>query len=275
MRTQRFKGHGGLEICTTVAGNPQHPSVILLHGGGQTRHSWGTAQGALAASRHFVIAADLRGHGESEWAADHNYSMEAHVGDLLSIIRHLDTRPALVGASLGGLISLLAAGEQNIARALVLVDVAPKMNQVGIAKIRGFMEANPEGFDSINQAADVVAAYLPHRPRPKDTSGLARNLRLGKDGRYRWHWDPALQTPRPQSLEPRYEAAARQVDIPTLLVRGALSEIVDKESEAHFKSLLPSAETVEVRGANHMVAGDQNDQFNTAVIDFLLANPHA
>lgn len=273
MIAQSFEGYG-LKIAADVGGDPGDPAVVFLHGGGQTRHSWRAAAAALVASGHYVVSLDLRGHGASEWAADGDYSLDALVEDLYAVLRQLPTKPTLVGASVGGLVALTAIGESRcrIATALVLVDVTPRIDPIGENRVREFMQAHVDGFASLEEAADAVAAFNPHRPRPADPSGLLRNLRLREDGRYYWHWDPDLFTSldaSPSQQGERYEAAARRVRCPTLLVRGTRSELVDEESVQHFLDLIPSAEYADVSGAGHMVAGDRNDAFNEAVLAFL------
>jgi non-heme chloroperoxidase len=175
---------------------------------------------------------------------------------------------------MGGLISLTAAGEarEPSIRALVLVDVTPRVDPGGRARIIGFMRDRPDGFTSVEEAADAIAAYLPHRPRPKDLSGLHRNLRLKADGRWYWHWDPrffATFEPDHEAAIARYTAAARNVRVPTLLVRGSKSELVTAESVKHFREAIPHAEYADVTDAAHMIAGDRNDAFNAVVLDFL------
>jgi len=215
----------------------------------------------------------MRGHGQSGWAPGGIYDFEGFVGDLRAVVGMLPNRPALVGASLGGLTAMTAIGESEgpIARALVLVDIVPKMNREGAGKVQAFMRSAPDGFASVEEAAESVAAYLPHRKRPKNIEGLRRNLRQSESGRFHWHWDPAFMTPREwdPNFDLRLENAARKLAIPTLLVRGSLSEIVDDESVKHFLDLMPSAEFVDVAGAGHMVAGDSNDTFNAAILSFL------
>jgi non-heme chloroperoxidase len=180
----------------------------------------------------------------------------------------------LIGASMGGLISLTAAGESRepAVRALVLVDVTPQVDPDGRARIIGFMRDRPDGFTSVEEAADAIAAYLPHRPRPKDLSGLHRNLRARPDGRWYWHWDPRLfdtfETD-PEAAVLRYSAAARNIAVPTLLVRGTKSELVTPENVAHLRESIPHAEYVDVMDAAHMIAGDRNDAFNAVVLEFL------
>ncbi len=262
-----------MQLAADVGGDPAAPSVVLLHGGGQTRHAWGSTARALVEAGRYVVSLDLRGHGDSDWDADGDYSLDLQVQDLRSVLQQISSKPALVGASLGGFIALLTVGEspEPAASSLVLVDVTPMVDPDGEARVLGFMQAYPEGFSDVEAAADAVAAYLPHRPRPTDTSGLRRNLRQ-RDGRYYWHWDPKLfdrLRASPQQQLQRYEAAARNVNVPTLLIRGQRSELVTAENVRHFLELIPTASYVDVAGAGHMVAGDRNDAFSTAVLSFL------
>ncbi len=275
LHTTRFNGYQGMTLAADVGGDPANQPVLLLHGGGQTRHSWGKAARELAQAGYHSIALDLRGHGDSDWAADGDYSLDAFIGDLLAVIATLKQPPVLVGASLGGATSLLAIGEigNHLARALVLVDVVPRMAESGMKHIGEFMRANLDGFISLQDAADAVARYLPGRPRPSSPDGLLRNLRLKEDGRYYWHWDPAFQLGKsrltPESFFTRLEQAASGIYVPTLLVRGKQSDLVTPEGVQLLLKLIPHAELVDVEGAGHMVAGDKNDAFNSAVESFL------
>lgn len=268
-----FTGFGGLALAADTWGDASAPPVLLLHGGGQTRHAWGATASNLAAAGFYAVNLDLRGHGESAWAADGNYDIETFAHDILAVAAQLPAPPALVGASMGGLSSLVAQHLQPVASAVVLVDITPRMDPEGVQRIVGFMNAHPDGFATLDDAADAIAEYLPHRPRPRDTSGLAKNLRLGEDGRWRWHWDPRFLQGPPRSAGEHYpermNAAARSLAVPVLLVRGRMSEIVSEEGVREFLDLCPHAEYVDVEDASHMVAGDRNDLFCDAVVDFL------
>jgi pimeloyl-ACP methyl ester carboxylesterase len=277
-----FAGRDGNRIAADVAGDTADPPAILLHGGGQTRHSWGTTLGALADKGWRAYAVDLRGHGESEWASDGDYTLDAFAGDVLAITRVLESPPALVGASLGGIASLAAIGEhpdENVARALVLVDVAPRMEEQGRMRIGAFMaEHMDDGFASLDEVADAIQRYNPHRPRPSDLGGLAKNLRKHDDDRWYWHWDPAFiggrlggaDETRASLVDPaRLREAAGGLTVPTLLVRGRQSDLLSEEGARALLELVPHAERVAVAGAGHMVAGDRNDLFNDAVVTFL------
>jgi pimeloyl-ACP methyl ester carboxylesterase len=270
--TVRFTGAQGVELAADIAGRWEDPLVLLLHGGGQTRHSWGGAAAVLADRGYLAVTLDLRGHGESDWAPDGRYGVDLYAEDLRRVVAQLGRPVSLVGASLGGLTSILASGAEPVVptRALVLVDVTPRMNRAGAAAIEAFMRAHPEGFASVEDAADAVGTYLPHRPRPADISGLRKNLRHADDGRYYWHWDPRMLDGTRDALQPeRFEKALASLHAPILLVRGVLSEIVGEADVAAFRSVAPSAEYVDVPDATHMVAGDRNDVFTGAVVDFL------
>lgn len=247
--------------------------MLLLHGGGQTRHAWGATASKLAVAGFYAVNADLRGHGESAWADDGDYEISSFAADIAAMAAQLPSRPALVGASLGGIASLVCEHDHPVATAVVLVDVTPRMDPDGVQRIVGFMNAYPDGFEEIEHAADAIAAYLPHRPRRSDTKGLSKNLRQGEDGRWRWHWDPRFLSGPPRSVHDQYphrmNEAARSLKVPTMLVRGRMSEIVSEEGVREFLELVPHAEYVDVEGASHMVAGDRNDAFCDAVIDFL------
>ena len=273
--TRRYRVPDGINVAADVGGDPSHPAVILLHGGGQTRHSWGGAMRQLVSRGYHVINLDARGHGDSDWSPEANYSMEAMAADLRAVIATLSSRAALVGASMGGATSLYCVGNaaSPIAQALVLVDVIPRVNMEGADRIRAFMSARPEGFANLDEVADAVAAYNPHRPRPRDPSGLMKNLRLREDGRLHWHWDPRFLNSG-KRLEPPLFAmqlldAAKRVRIPTLLVRGVQSDIVTEEGIEELRHHLPALEVYDVADAGHMVAGDKNDAFNRAIVSFL------
>lgn len=275
LRTERFKGASGVGLVADVGGEPGQPPVVLLHGGGQTRYSWGQATADLVCAGHHVISLDLRGHGESDWAVNADYSVNAFAADLEAVVATLDRPPALIGASLGGATALVAVGEHDgvLAESLVLVDVVPRMAQTGVDHIRDFMRANLDGFADVGEAADAVARYLPGRPRPSSNDGLMKNLRLRSNGRLYWHWDPAFQTGPtridPEEMTTRMEAAARNVVVPTLLVRGRQSDVVTEDGARRLLELIPHAQFVDVEGAGHMVAGDKNDVFNESIESFL------
>ena len=268
-----FEGVGGVRLAADAWGDPTGPLVLLQHGGGQTRHAWRGAGESLGRAGYHAVAFDARGHGDSDWAPNGVYGQDVMVADLACVVAALGRRrPVLVGASMGGGTSLVAIGEDHVdATALVMVDVAPRVEMEGVERIVAFMRQKPDGFDSLEEVAAAIGSYQPHRARPANLDGLAKNVRQGADGRYRWHWDPqflAVRSDLNLRLE-RLEACARALRLPTLLVRGGLSDVLSEDGARHFQALCPHCEYVNVTGAAHMVAGDRNDAFAGAVIAFL------
>ena len=264
--------HNGVKIATESFGKPGDQAVILLHGGGQTRHSWGAAAQTLASNGFYAQVADLRGHGDSEWSREGEYALAHFAQDVEVLVRRMPDKPVLVGASLGGLASMVAVSRfcSGLVRGLVLVDVVPKVNPAGVEQITGFMRAAPEGFASLKEAAELIAEYIPHRKRQANFEGLKKNLRLAENGRYFWHWDPKmLSVGDPSDVLENLEQDARSIDIPTLLIRGGRSNIVDDEGAEHFRGLLPHAQHITIVKSGHMVAGDDNTDFNAAILEFL------
>lgn len=275
-----FSGAEGNRLVGDLWDGRGHP-VVFLHGGGQTRRAWDNTARRVAASGMRAITIDQRGHGDSDWVPSGNYTFAHYSEDAAFVVRQVAERfhaaPSAVGASLGGL-SLLGAESRfgPLLDSLVLVDITPRMDQDGVARIQGFMgERMEDGFATLEEAADAIASYLPHRKRPPSLEGLRKNLRLGSDGRYRWHWDPKfinsannINTDAKQTMG-QLLAGLPGLHLPVLLVRGMESELVNEEAAREFVSLAPSASYVDVGGAGHMVAGDKNDVFCTAILDFL------
>lgn len=268
----------GVDDVTLIAdewnrGVSDRPTVVLLHGGGQNRHSWKNTGQILADQGLHVVALDTRGHGDSDRSPSGNYSVEVLCSDALEVIGQIGGPAVLVGASMGGLTGILAAhqaGPQTVTK-LVLVDVVPRYEKSGSARIRDFMFNHVHGFDSLEQAADAVAAYLPHRDRPRSPEGLKKNLRR-RDGRWYWHWDPAFLTKPeddPGSRADKLEQAAMDLTIPILLLRGKLSDVVSAEGVQDLLAKVPGAEFVELSEAGHTAAGDDNDAFSEIVVEFV------
>lgn len=268
-----WAGHGGLPIAGDTWGDPDGPLIVLQHGGGQTRHAWKNTGETLGAAGYRAVAFDARGHGDSGWAPDGEYGADCMVEDLRCVVEALGGhRPVLVGASMGGGTSLIAVGENRLpAAGLVLVDMAPRIEPEGSQQIQAFMDQRPDGFATLEEVAEAIANYQPHRKRPRNLDGLAKNVRLGTDGRYHWHWDPAWRRHRSPMAEyrARLHACAYHVDLPTLLVRGGLSNVLSEAGARSFLDQCPHAEYVNVDAAAHMVAGDRNDIFAAAIIEFL------
>ncbi|OBF59436.1 peroxidase [Mycobacterium sp. 852002-53434_SCH5985345] len=277
-QTVEFSGVGGITLVadewnggTDGAGRP---SVLMLHGGGQNRHSWKNTGQMLADQGLHVVALDSRGHGDSDRAPNADYDVETLTADVLKVIEAIGRPVMIIGASMGGLTGILAAHRAGpaVVTRLVLVDVVPRFEKGGSARIRDFMISGLDGFDSLEEAADAVAAYLPYRDKPRSPEGLKKNLRLRDNGRWYWHWDPAFMTKPgddPELRTEKFEQAAKSLSIPVLLIRGKLSDVVSPEGVRHFLASVPRAEFVELSNAGHTAAGDDNDAFSDAVVKFV------
>jgi pimeloyl-ACP methyl ester carboxylesterase len=277
-QTVTFRGVDDLNLIADewnrgAASAEDRPTVLMLHGGGQNRHSWKNTGQILADAGFHVIAMDSRGHGDSDRSPTANYTVEALCADTLQVLYQIGRPVVLIGASMGGLTGIAAAHEAGpeLVTKLVLVDVVPRFEKDGSARIRDFMFSGVDGFESLDDAADAVAAYLPHRPRPRSPEGLKKNLRL-RDGRWYWHWDPAFLTKPaddPFARMDMLEQAAINLEIPILLIRGKLSDVVTPEGVEDFLAKVPSAEFVELSEAGHTAAGDDNDAFSEVVVRFV------
>jgi pimeloyl-ACP methyl ester carboxylesterase len=275
-----FAGQSGLTIAASINGPERGFPVILAHGGGQTRRAWKAVTELLASHGFRTIAVDLRGHGESAWASDGAYHISDFAADLIAIASAIGKKPAIIGASLGGIAGIIAEGEcaPGSFSSLTLVDITPQMEPGGVARVVGFMTAHArEGFASAEEAARVISEYMPHRPSRKASSGLANYLRRKEDGRYYWHWDPAfidgMMRRRGDSSDQgsaELSAAAASLKLPVHLIRGGSSDLVSPEAVKHFQGLVPHAAYSDIANATHMVVGDQNDAFGQSIVNFLL-----
>jgi pimeloyl-ACP methyl ester carboxylesterase len=278
LQTVKFQGVDGLTLIADewnrdAESTANRSSVLFLHGGGQNRFSWKSTSQILADEGLHVVALDSRGHGDSDRAPDANYTVDALVEDTLAVLEQIGRPTVLIGASMGGMTALPVAhqaGPDKVTK-LVLVDVVPRYEKDGSARIREFMASGLDGFESLDEAADAVAAYLPHRAKPRSPEGLKKNLRF-RDGRWFWHWDPAFLTAPPDDSFVRtemLEQAAIALTIPILLIRGRLSDVVSEEGVKHFLETVPHAEFAELSDAGHTAAGDDNDAFSEVVVPFV------
>lgn len=274
MQTVRFRGDQGL----TLVGDEWNrgvgsATILMLHGGGQNRFSWKNTGQILADNGFHVLALDARGHGDSDRAPAGQYTVHTLAADIAAVLEQIGAPVVIVGASMGGLTGILAAfraGPQLVS-GLVLVDVVPRFESEGTARIRDFMTRHVHGFETLEQAADAIAAYLPHRRRPRNLEGLKKNLRQ-RQGRWHWHWDPAFVTSAgddPFVDIEELEQAVQQLRIPILLVRGKLSDVVSPDGVEDFLGKVPHARFVELSDAGHTAAGDDNDAFSAAVVEFI------
>ena len=272
--TLEFSGREGLRLVATARGERDAPIVLLLHGGGQTRQSWGGTANRLASAGRYAVTLDMRGHGESAWCPEGRYRVADFRDDLALVLARLPRPAVVVGASLGGITALLYSESCDMSRVrgVVLVDIAARIESEGAKRIGSWMISTSGGFDSLEAVAAAIAAYTPQRKRTWSPESLLRVVRKHPDGRYRWHWDPRFMSeggPREVADADHLHRAAATLSVPTLLVRGRESDVISPEGVREFQQAVPHAEFVDVSGAGHMVAGDRNDAFTQAVEGFL------
>lgn len=261
----------GLEMVADAYGDPAAPPVCFFHGGGQSRRSWAGSARRIAQAGYYGLTFDLRGHGDSGWAIDGDYLLDAYGRDVEAILHALGRPVALVGASRGGQAALVGGSRHpDAVRLIMLADVAPYMNDAGVEEIRDFFRASDEGFASLGEAADALHVHL-GQPRLPDVSGLVKSMRE-QNGRLFWHWDP--RTTSPEFLHPPSEgealvSAARRVKSPLVLVKAELSEIVSDESVRKFRALAPQLDVEIAHGVGHMFTGDRNDAFAERLLHHL------
>lgn len=263
----------GVVLAAERFGDGKGPGLLFTHGLGQTGSAWQHVARRFAAAGWTALAADARGHG----ASGRNppglpYSPGLLVEDLRRWAATFRERPVLVGASMGGLTGMVAQALHRSFSALVLVDITPRWEPEGVARILQFMRAHGDGFGSIEAAIDAIAAYMPHRPR-KTAQALSSLLVRDDDGRWRWHWDPRLVDDMNRDVDRQQRAladAASRIDVPTLLLTGGASDVVSSDTIDEFLALVPHAEHHVVADARHLVAGDDNDAFAAAVTAFLV-----
>jgi pimeloyl-ACP methyl ester carboxylesterase len=261
----------GLLMAGDAYGDPAAPPVLFFHGGGQSRRSWAGSARKVAAAGYYAITFDLRGHGDSGWADDGDYFVDAYGRDVEALLKHFGRPTALVGASRGGQSALIGGSRHpDLVSLVMLADVAPMMIDDGVDEIREFFRASDRGFLSLDEAADALHLHL-GQPRLPSAAGLAKSMRT-EGGRLFWHWDP--RTTDPRFLNPPAEgealiSAARRITTPVVLVKGELSNIVSDGSVAAFKAMAPQLDVEIARGVGHMFTGDRNDTFADTLLHYL------
>ena len=281
-RAGEVRAGDDVRLATEHFGASDAPALLFAHGFGQTRRAWNPSARALADEGWHCITADSRGHGESGRCADGRYEFSHFVDDLVQLARLAADPPSpalpiLIGASMGGLLALVAQAMHAPFRALVLVDITPRWESAGVERILKFMSAHPEGFESLDDAAAAIAHYLPHRAerhrqQPDRSERLRQMLVPLANGRLAWHWDPRMLdriTRDSESQQATLLDAARSVRVPTLLISGEASDIVSASTIEEFLACVPHARHVRVPKATHMIVGDRNDAFTDAVREFI------
>ena len=265
---------GGLRLHYAEWGGHAGPAVLLLHGFAQSGRSFDFVSLSLC-DRFRVVALDLRGHGDSDWSPNADYRRSSHVADVATVVEELGLAPvAVVGLSLGGTVGyLLAASRPQLVRSLVIVDIAPRVEPAGVLRVTGFVEGG-DSFASLEEMVSSVRSFRPGRTDEQLLGSVLRNARRLPDGTYTWKYDPAMRRPeaRPKA-GPEEEAllwdALRAIACPTLVVRGAESDIVSPASINEMVRIIPNARGIGVPSAGHLVPGDNPAGFIEAIGPFL------
>lgn len=247
--------------------------LILLHGGALTAHTWDVVAMGLQ-SEFRCIAPDLRGHGDSEWAPDGDYSPDAFRQDLEALLAHLEIqRSVLIGNSLGGATALRYTAHRPASEqpdALVLVDIGPEMREEGRNRLRAFT-GGPRELDSVDEFVERAMTFNPQRRPESLRRSLLNNLRQLPSGKWTWKYDPNRFGTRPMLSTADRWADVRRVSCPTLVVRGGRSDMFLDEDAEKLASSLSDGRWIRIDGASHTVQSDRPVALVAALREFLPA----
>lgn len=265
--------HDGLRLAGEVHGGAQGQSILLLHGGGQSRSAWRGAARRLAAAGYRACAFDLRGHGDSDWSPDAAYGLDAFVMDLVAAIEAMGSPAILVGASFGGHVAVLTAARRpDLCRALLLADVTPWIDEAAGDHFRGTLRTSADGFASVEEAAAMIARLHGDPATLADPARLRRHMRIGADGRLHWKWDMRFLNDahlRRGGEQGLFVAEALKLSVPVLVMAAEHSNLTTQAEIDAFRNAVPGVEAVTIAGARHMLTGDVNDAYAEAIIAFI------
>jgi pimeloyl-ACP methyl ester carboxylesterase len=269
----RFVTADGRRFHYLEWGEPDSPPMLLLHGYAQTCHSWDFVSLAMC-DRFRVLSLDQRGHGDTDWAPDSDYSPEGYWTDLNAVAEALDLRDfVLMGLSMGGRNAIsYAANHPGRVKALVVVDSAPIMEKAGSERMQRFVQGDDE-LDSVDAFVKRVQEYNPLRPAEQIRGSIMHNLKQLRNGNWTWKYDKVLRSPNRKPPSRDYTALLWEqidkLDSPTLVVRGGQSDMIalDTADELHRRIKGSSLATVERAG--HLVMGDNPSGFESAVMEFI------
>ena len=253
----------GLDFHYLEWGDAGNPTVLMLHGVSQQSHSWDFVSLSLS-DRFHAIALDQRGHGDSDWAPDGDYSIEAQQADIDAVVEALGLgRFTLMGHSMGGRNSYVwASRHPGVLDSLVIVDTGPQGQQAGTRRIQQFQQL-PDELDSFDEFAQRVQEYT-GRQLDQVLGALRYSIRERADGKWTWKYDKILRTAgaRPPGWTPEqlWECVER-IDCPTLVVRGERSDIFAPETLERMGQVIPDCATATVARAGHLVQGDNPADF--------------
>ena len=270
----KFVTANGMRFHYLEWGSAANPPMLLLHGFAQTCHSWDFV--ALGFSDDYrVIVLDQRGHGDSDWAADGDYSPETQQNDISAVVSEIGLEDfTLMGLSMGGRNSFTyAANNPDRVRALVIVDAGPQNMQQGTQNIRNFVQQDDE-LDSVDAFVERVLKYNPRRAPEQIRGSIMHNLKQLPNGKWTWKYDKRLRRPgRRMGSDPETEKRLwgylEALQCPTLLVRGGASDIIAMDTADKMHAVIPNSQLATIEGAGHLVMGDSPAGFQRAVTEFL------
>ena len=270
----KFVTANGMRFHYLEWGSAANPPMLLLHGFAQTCHSWDFV--ALGFSDDYrVIVLDQRGHGDSDWAADGDYSPETQQNDISAVVSEIGLEDfTLMGLSMGGRNSFTyAANNPDRVRALVIVDAGPQNMQQGTQNIRNFVQQDDE-LDSVDAFVERVLKYNPRRAPEQIRGSIMHNLKQLPNGKWTWKYDKRLRSPgRRMGSDPETEKRLwgylEALQCPTLLVRGGASDIIAMDTADKMHAAIPNSQLATIDGAGHLVMGDSPAGFQRAVTEFL------
>ena len=270
----KFVTANGMRFHYLEWGSAANPPMLLLHGFAQTCHSWDFV--ALGFSDDYrVIVLDQRGHGDSDWAADGDYSPETQQNDISAVVNEIGLEDfTLMGLSMGGRNSFTyAANNPDRVRALVIVDAGPQNMQQGTQNIRNFVQQDDE-LDSVDAFVERVLKYNPRRAPEQIRGSIMHNLKQLPNGKWTWKYDKRLRRPgRRMGSDPETEKRLwgylEALQCPTLLVRGGASDIIAMDTAEKMRNVIPNSQMATIEGAGHLVMGDSPAGFQRAVTEFL------
>lgn len=274
------RGHyirvGGLRLHYLDWGGAGLPPMVFLHGGALTAHTWDLVCLALRKDFH-CIALDQRGHGDSDWAEDADYSIGAQLADTKGFVDELGLdKFILVGMSLGAINSLaFAIAHPERLNALVIIDAGPEMRRPGSSRIRDFVN-DSEDLVTVEAIIERALKFNPRRDPTILRRSLMHNLRQQEDGTWKWKYDRR----RFQRLDHEAHRAERagladglaRIACPTLVVRGGESDVFHEEDAERLVARLPDARRVTIPRAGHTVQGDNPKDLVAELRRFLAGN---
>ncbi|MEK7681780.1 MAG: alpha/beta hydrolase [Chloroflexota bacterium] len=269
--TDRTITIGGLRFHYLEWGKPGAPLLVMLHGALQTAHSWDEVARVLAAD-YRILALDQRGHGDSAWAPDGDYKMEAYQRDINGFVEGLSLEPfILIGLSMGGRNSIhYTATHPERVRALVVVDIGPETMKEGRENIRRFA-SDTEELDSVEAFVEQAHKFNPRRSLENLRERMKWNLKQLPNGKWTWKYDKVFRSAELERARGRVDLwpFVRRIQCPTILIRGAVSDVLSGDAARKVVEAIPGCQYAVVEGAGHTVPGDNPDGFLAAVRPFL------